>query len=215
MRLVSAGDSAPIDPKVFKIYLLRTSTLQSKPGGLTLGWKQAPRGTVDGARPDDSTPAFAEMAPPGTSFEGDWQEKAFFSQPEIRRAIRWQDWFDRAKIFEAANSYAAKVLALHKQYAQWTRLDALAASVDALEAKLNEAGGRGACLLPLGWGGGLIGKSAWLDTANPEYRDILRHLSLYNNALNSNLPFPKTRRIVFLNNKPATLPGWALLEIEQ
>jgi CRISPR-associated protein Csm5 len=213
MRLVSAGDSTPIDPSVFKIYLLRTATLQARPGGFALGWKQAPRGTVDGMRPEDSTPAFAEMAPPGTAFAGDWQEKEFFTQPEIRRAVRWQDWFDRGKIFEAANAYAAKVLALHKQYAQWTRLDALLASVEALEAKVSEAAQGGACVLPLGWGGGLLGKSAWLDTANPEYRDILRHLSLYNNALNSNLPFPKTRRIVFLNNKPATLPGWALLEV--
>jgi CRISPR-associated protein Csm5 len=214
MRLVSAGDSTPIDPKVFKIYLLRTATLQARPGGFVLGWKQAPRGTVDGARPDDSTPTFAEMAPPGTSFLGDWQEKEFFNMPEIRRAMRWQESFDRSKIFEAANAYAAQVLALHKQYAEWTRLEALAASVEALEAKLAEANERGACVLSMGWGGGLLGKSAWLDTANPEYRDILRHLSLYNNALNSNLPFPKTRRIVFLNNKPATLPGWALLEIE-
>jgi CRISPR-associated protein Csm5 len=214
MRLVSAGDSTPVDPAVFKIYLLRTATLQAKPGGLALGWKQAPRGAVDGARPEDSTPTFAEMAPPGTSFAGDWQEKAFFTQPEIRRAVHWQDSFDRGKIFEAANAYAAKLLALHKQYAEWTRLEALGAAVEALEAKLREAGESGACLLPLGWGGGLLGKTAWLDTANPEYRDILRHLSLYNNALNSNLPFPKTRRIVFLNNKPATLPGWALLQIQ-
>jgi CRISPR-associated protein Csm5 len=212
-RLISTGDSAPIDPAVFKIYLLRTATLQARPGGFALGWKQSPRGTVDGARPDDSTPTFAEMAPPGTSFEGDWQESEFFNQPEVRRALRWQDWFDRNKIFEAANSYAAKVLSLHRQYAEWTCLEALGAAVDALETKLKEAGESGACVLPLGWGGGLLSKSAWLDTASPEYRDILRHLSLYNNALNSNLPFPKTRRIVFLNNKPTTLPGWALLEV--
>jgi hypothetical protein len=30
----------------------------------------------------------------------------------------------------------------------------------------------------------------------------------------SGLPSPKTRRIVFLNNQPATLPGWAVLEVE-
>jgi len=213
MRLVSAGDSAPIQPAVFKIHLLRTSTLQARPGGLALGWKQSPRGTVDGARPDDSTPAFAEMAPVGTSFTGNWQENAFFKQPEIRRAVRWQESFDRAKIFEAVNDYAAKLLDLHKQYAQWTKLDLLARSLEELERKLGEARSAGACVLSLGWGGGLLGKSAWLDTANQEYREILRHLSLYNNALNSNLPFPKTRRIVFLNNKPATLPGWALLEV--
>jgi len=32
--------------------------------------------------------------------------------------------------------------------------------------------------------------------------------------LAGNLPFPKTRRIVFLNNRPATLPGWVELTVE-
>jgi CRISPR-associated protein Csm5 len=36
---------------------------------------------------------------------------------------------------------------------------------------------------------------------------------VYNNALASGLPFPKTRRIVFLNDQPASLPGWARLDI--
>lgn len=29
-----------------------------------------------------------------------------------------------------------------------------------------------------------------------------------------NLPFPKTHRIVFHNNKPATLQGWVELTVE-
>src|SRR5690349_22358100 len=81
MRFVSAGDSRTIATTQFKIYLLRTSTLQPRGPNYTLGWKQSPRGAVDGARPDESTPAFAEMAVPGASFEGDWDEKAFFLQP--------------------------------------------------------------------------------------------------------------------------------------
>jgi CRISPR-associated protein Csm5 len=153
------------------------------------------------------------MAPPGTNFQGTWHENEFFRQPEIRRVVRWQDSFDRARIFEAANDYAARLLGLHKQYAQWTKLDLLHRAIEDLEAKLAEARAARACILSLGWGGGFLGKSAWLDTGNPEYREILRHLQLYSSALNSNLPVPKTRRIVFLNNKPATLPGWALLEV--
>ena len=81
MRFVSAGDSAPIATSRFQIYLLRTSTLQPRGGALALGWKQSPRGAVDGARPEESTPTFAEMAVPGTTFEGDWNEKTFFSNP--------------------------------------------------------------------------------------------------------------------------------------
>ena len=41
------------------------------------------------------------------------------------------------------------------------------------------------------------------------------NIEIYNRALATNLPFPKTRRIVFLNNKPATLPGWAELSVEE
>ena len=100
---------------------------------LRAGLEAEPRGAVDGARPDDSTPIFAEMAPPGFTFEGDWQEKTFFTQPEIRRAVRWQESFDRSRIFEAANDYAARLLAAHKQYAAWTGLDLLARQIDELE----------------------------------------------------------------------------------
>jgi CRISPR-associated protein Csm5 len=213
MRLVSAGDSAPIAVAQFKVYLLRVSTLQPRGSGLALGWKQSPRGAVDGNRPEDSTPWFAEMAVPGTTFEGDWNEKTFFTQPEIRRLVRWPESAGRARLFDAANNYAAALLALQKQYAEWTGLNLLGEQVSALEARVAEARQAGACVVSLGWGGGLLSKSAWLDTSNPEYRQILQQLSLYARALGSNLPFPKTRRIVFLNNKPATLPGWALLEI--
>jgi CRISPR-associated protein Csm5 len=213
MRLVSVGDSAPVSHAGFKVYLLRTSTLQPRGGSYALGWKQSGRGTVDGSRPDDSTPVFAEMAPPGFAFEGDWQEKSFFTQPEIRRVVRWQESFDRSRIFEAANDYAARLLVAHKQYAAWTGLDLLARQIDELEQRLAAARQGGQCLLSLGWGGGLLGKSAWLDTADPTYRQILQQVSIYGKALGSNLPFPKTRRILFLNNKPASLPGWALLEV--
>jgi CRISPR-associated protein Csm5 len=213
MRLVSVGDSTPVTHAGFKVYLLRVSTLQPRGGSYALGWKQIPRGAVDGSRPDDSTPIFAEMAPPGFTFEGDWQEKTFFSQPEIRRVVRWQESFDRSRIFEAANDYAWRLLAAHKQYAVWTGLDLLALQIDDLERRLADARAAGQCLICLGWGGGLLSKSAWLDTGDPVYRQILQQAALYGKAVASNLPFPKTRRIVFLNNKPASLPGWALLDV--
>ena len=73
---------------------------------------------------------------------------------------------------------------------------------------------KGSCLLPLGWGGGLTTKSAWLDSSNADYRRILEQFAIYNRALATSLPFPKTRKIVFLNNKPATLPGWVELAVE-
>ncbi len=213
MRLLAVADSAPVSLSQLKVHLLRVSTLQPRSGGYSLAWKQSPRGTVDGARPDDSTPAFVEMAVPGATFEGVWQERTFFLQPEVRRLVRWQESFGRARIFDAANEFAAALLRLHKQYAVWTGLEILGRQIEELERRLEEARQSGACLLSMGWGSGLLGKSAWIDTNNPDYRKVLQHFSLYGKALTSNLPFPKTRRIVFVNNRPGTLPGWVKLEV--
>jgi CRISPR-associated protein Csm5 len=214
MRYVGTGDSKPIATSDFKVYLLRTSTLQPRGTGFALGWKQSPRGSVDGARPEESTPVFAEMAVPGTSFEGDWNEKGFFLQPEVRRSVRWPESFNRAKIFESVNVYAAGLLALNRQYASWAGMGLLDKNLEELEQRLAQAREKGSCLITMGWGGGLLTKSAWLDTTNADYRQILQQFSIYNRALSTNLPFPKTRRIVFLGNRPATLPGWAELSVE-
>jgi CRISPR-associated protein Csm5 len=118
------------------------------------------------------------------------------------------------RVFEAANEYAARLLSVHRQYASWAGLARLDGELAALEARLAEARTAGGCVLSIGWGGGLLSKSAWLDTADPDYRRALANLPFYARALNSPLPFPKTRRIVFLNNQPATLAGWVLLEVE-
>jgi CRISPR-associated protein Csm5 len=213
MRLIGATDSAPAPYSQFQINLLRTATLVPRGGGLALGWKQSPRGAVDGSRPEDSTPWFAEMAMAGAVFEGQWRERTFFGRPEVRRVVRWPEGFQRGRVFEAANEWAGRLLSIQKQYAQWTGLELLGRQMEELEARLEGARQSGACLLCLGWGGGMLSKSAYLDTADPEYRQILQQLPLYNRALAANLPFPKTRRIVFLNNKPATLPGWVQLDI--
>jgi CRISPR-associated protein Csm5 len=215
MRLVGAGDSRVVSASDFKVYLLRTSTLQPRGGGFALGWKQSPRGAVDGNRPEDSTPVFAEMASPGTVFAGDWEEKNFLLRPEVRRAMRWPESFGRAKIFEAANVYAGGLIALQRQYASMAGMGLLDRNLDQLEQRLAQAREEGSCLVSLGWGGGLPAKSGWLDTTNPDYRAILKVFQFYDRALATNLPFPKTRKIVFLNNQPATLPGWAELSIEE
>lgn len=203
MRAIAAGDSGPVRASIMKIYLLRVSTLQPRaPGNYTLGWKQSQRGTVDGARVEDSTPLFAEMAVPGSVFEGPWEERT------IRGASRPQ-------IFEAANSYAAAALAVQKQYALWSGLDLMGRQVAELEAKLAGLDRSASCLVSIGWGGGLLSKSPWIDEEkdSEEYREILKRLPLYRRAVESGLPFPKTRRIVFQENKPTSLPGWALIEI--
>jgi CRISPR-associated protein Csm5 len=211
MRAFAASDSACIAESVFKVYLLRTATLTSRPGGYSLAWKQSPRGSV--AKPEESTPSFAEMAVPGTAFEGTWNEKEFFDTEEIRRSLRWDRALTRENLFAAANRYAAAQLALHRQYAAGSGIEALAGSVAELEGKLQQAEASGACLLSIGWGGGFTGKSASPDAGGEDYRKILGAQPFYQRAIQSGLPFPKTRRVIFIGDKPATIPGWVYLEV--
>jgi CRISPR-associated protein Csm5 len=208
MRLISASDSKTIPESSFKIYLLRTSTLESRGGAkLELAWKQSPHGSSK--RLEDSTPAFAEMAVPGTVFEGEWRENAF-----VAKTHRTKGSLDAAAMFALANEYAAELLQLQKQYAEWTSLAVLKSSIDQLNARLNEIreSGRG-CLLALGWGAGFLSKVSRLNTQDDWSRQILRQVGFYAKAIQSGLPFPKTRRIVFLGNQPATVPGFVHLEI--
>jgi CRISPR-associated protein Csm5 len=112
------------------------------------------------------------------------------------------------------NAYAEKLLHLQKQYAEWTGLGVLKANMERLESKLSEVRQAGnGCVLPLGWSAGFLSKVANLDTQEEASRQILRQVGLYARAIQSGLPFPKTRKIVFLANQPATIAGFVHLEI--
>jgi CRISPR-associated protein Csm5 len=212
-RAFEAGDSNPVAVDALKIYLVRVATLQQRgPERFELGWKQG-AATVDAKRVDDSTPWFAEMAVPGTVFEGRWSEPQFFRQQEIVRAMHWGKGPDRTMLFAAANDYAGRLLELHKQYAALSGLTDLSSAIDGLQGRLEQTRASGGCLLCVGWGAGFLSKSAFPSTDSEAYRQILRQVPLYAKAIRTGMPFPKTRRIVFEGNRPSTLPGWALLEV--
>ncbi|MBS1827362.1 MAG: type III-A CRISPR-associated RAMP protein Csm5 [Acidobacteria bacterium] len=201
MRAFSVGDSATIPTQAMKVYLVRTSTLVARgQGKLELGWKPAP--------------VFCEMAEPGAIFEGNWSESKFLAQPETLRSLRWKEPVQSGTLAKAANDYAANLLAIHRRYAATAGLTALDANLQHLENWLTRVRDRqNACLLPIGWGTGFLAKTAQPDTDQDAHRKLLRLMPFYSRAIQTGLPFPKTRRVVFLNDQPAALPGWILLEI--
>jgi CRISPR-associated protein Csm5 len=202
-----------VPDNAFRVYLLRVATLESRGGKFELAWKQSPRGSV--RRAEDSTPAFAEMAVPGTVFEGDWRENWFLAQPEIAKTLRRRGRMDRAALFTKVNDYAEQILKLQKQYSEWTGLALLKATIEALEGRLGEIRQAGyGCMLPLGWGAGFQSKTSFLNTQDETYRKILSQVGFYARAIQSGLPFPKTRKIVFLANQPASLPGFVHLTVD-
>ncbi|MEJ7605661.1 MAG: hypothetical protein WKF37_05210 [Bryobacteraceae bacterium] len=141
------------------------------------------------------------MVTPGTSFTGSLK---------VLERIRSKTSLPR--ILDAANDHAAQLLQIHARYAEASGLELLANNLVKLNDALVEARQqKHSCLLCLGWGGGFLSKTAFLDTENDVYRSLLRRLPYYERAIRSGMPFPKTRRIVYQDGQPATIPGWALL----
>ena len=112
------------------------------------------------------------------------------------------------------NNYTEQILRLQKQYAESTGLSQLKATIEALEGRLGEIRQASfGCMLPLGWGAGFLSKVSFLNTKDETYRQILSQVGFYARAIQSGLPFPKTRKIIFLANQPASLAGFVHLTI--
>ncbi|MCC6587081.1 MAG: type III-A CRISPR-associated RAMP protein Csm5 [Bryobacterales bacterium] len=216
LKALGVGDSRTVPVNTLKVYMLRTATLvEMRPPqkGIGLGWKQSGRGSVDSRRIEDSTPLFAEMAQPGSAFEGAWEENDFYSKPEIVRALHWRGPLSRERLLTAANDYAKQALAAHRQFATMTGLTPLLRTLDKLDHTLAEASASGSCLLALGWGTGLFGKTAWPKVQDENYRKIMAEQPYYARAIRTGLPFPKTRQVVFTGNQPGALAGWVKLSL--
>jgi CRISPR-associated protein Csm5 len=216
MRVLGAADSEPVPVGSFKIYLSRTASLDLRqPDQPQLVWKVAGRGSVAAQRVNDATPVFAEMAVPGTQFNGRCEEHIFLKQPDLARSLGWRGTPDVETIIAAANKYATSQLDLHARYAQATGLAGLQHTVDQLRSELQTAQSiPGSCLLCLGWGGGFLSKVSFHDTETDAYRKILRAIPSISKAIRDKVPFPKTRRVIFVEGKPASIPGWATLQIQ-
>jgi CRISPR-associated protein Csm5 len=215
MRSFGVADTAPVSPAVMKVYLLRTANLvQRGSGRLELAWKTSSRGNVEPRRVEESAAHFCEMASPGAVFEGEWFARGYLANPDMLRALRWKEMVDSRTLLEAANAFSSVLLGIHRRYAATAGLKALEDNLLMLERKLEQAKTSGnSCLLTIGWGSGFLAKTGNPDTSLESYRKLLRQMP-WSNPIKGDTPFPKTRRVVFLDGQPAALPGWVLLEMD-
>ena len=214
VRVISVADSAPVPGASFKVYVTRAASLDTRQGGAPqLAWKVAGRGSVPASRVADSTALFAEMATPGVTFSGGWDNRKFLENPEFSRALGWRSTPSVQAILDAANEYAEAQLALHARYAEVGGLAALVQTISRLQQELAAVRGQPLnCLLCLGWGGGFLSKSAALETESQSLRKVLRSAPAIGRSMRDGLVFPKTRRVVFVGGQPASLPGWTRLQ---
>ena len=216
MRIISVVDSAATDTSSFRIYVSKVASLDTRqPGKPQLVWKSAGRGSVPPQRVKEATPTFSEMAKPGTVFSGQWQERKYLENPDLTRALGWRSVPDPKMIFAAANEYASAQLALHARHAEVAGLVALYRSIERIQGEVSTAQQQASsCVLCLGWGGGFLSKTGFPNTEDESYRKILKNIPVFGRAVRDGLPFPKTRRVVFVGGQPATLPGWVRLQLK-
>lgn len=212
--LISDSDPRPAGG-LTRVYLTRTATLVDRAARLELGWKLSPRGTVEARRAADATPCLAEMAVPGTVFEGSISLPPFLSRTETLRALNWKESPGPLRYAEASNALAARTLQIQRRWAEQAGLATVARSLDVLEQRRMdlEASGSG-CLICLGWGAGYLAKAVEPDSSDASAGRALRALPVTASSLRTGLPFPKTRRVVFAADQPAALPGWAALQFD-
>jgi CRISPR-associated protein Csm5 len=215
-KIISMADGRAEANTTFKVYLTRVASLDTRqPGKTQLAWKVAGRGSVPPQRVSESTPLFAEMAAPGSMFGGDWEERTFLKNEDLLRALGWRSAPNAELITQAANQYAEAQLALHSQFAEMSGLSAVQHTVTRLREELRTVSSAPrTCLMCLGWGGGFVSKSAFLETNHEGYRKVLRAVPAMSRAIRDQVPFPKTRRIVFADGQPGTLPGWVSLRLQ-
>ena len=216
-RILAMADSDANAENSFKIYLSRTASLDTRqPEKPQLVWKIAGRGSVPNQRIGESSATFAEMAVPGTSFEGDWAERSFLKSEEFTRPLGWRSVPNINLLVNAANQYAGAQLEVHANYARITGLVSLQQNVQKLRDQLTAAQQTpSTCLICLGWGNGFLAKAAYVGTDQPAYRKILRSVPALSRSIREDVVFPKTRRIVFGNGNNLSLPGWATLHLAQ
>jgi CRISPR-associated protein Csm5 len=213
-RALLVSDSKPAPDTRTRVYLLRTATLAARGEKLELAWKLSPRGSVDPRRIADSTPIFAEMAVPGAEFFGDWIVRGAFKNEEMLRALRWREAPSPTQLLDAANQAAALLLDAQTRWADQANLPSVAATISKLRRRLEELRATGSsALLSLGWGSGLTGKLGLANPGLPAARKLLQSIGAFHHETRTGLPFPKTRKIVFLQGQPATLPGWVQLDL--
>lgn len=212
-RSLQLSDSETLPGGVTRVYLLRTATLVERGPKTELAWKAAPRGSVDPKRIVESTPYLAEMAVPGTEFWGAWRVPVGLQQPSLLKMLHWREALGPKDFTAAANELSGRLLGIQREYAQTAGLSDVERTVDALVRRLEEVRALPqSCLTCIGWGGGYLSKALLAEDALSAYRPVLANSPLYGSAIRTGLPFPKTRRILFLKGRPASLPGWVQID---
>lgn len=196
LRLVSFSDSRSIPAEQIRVYHLKTASLARKGNDLALAWKPAPR--------------FAEMAVPGTVFEGTFEPHEFLAQHSVSDQLRWPRNFGLQALLDKAREASTQLLQRHLRYATLTGLRQVANSIESIQQRTAEPY---SLILQMGWGTGMLAKTATQDPGSGIHRTMLENTP-YQNSLKSGLPFPKTRRVVLSTGEPAWLPGLVLLQLE-
>lgn len=168
------------------------------------GWKQLPRENADD--PSKATPLFFEALRPHTILCGSWQiDDRYLAQRDIPLVGKelFHDW--QGKIRQVMQNY------LQQEENFFRRLNLLDVAqiyrqlLDA-NAKLRE----NELIITLGWGTGYLTKTVREAISDDTFKKVTK---TYHITVREGFPYPKTRKVVFMEGRPATVCGFVRLKL--
>lgn len=202
-RALRLGDSAAAASTNMAIYAARVLSLRQDGG---YGWKQLPRNSV--YDPRQATVIFFEGIRPGTRLAGrvtlDKDLLATTYEPLVGKYL-FDNW-----LFQLRTA-VRRYLADEKSFFAKIRLKPLINQYEHLES-IADGLNTNQLMLPVGWGTGYTVKTIRGKMSDDKFR---RLATIYNLQLRDGFPFPKTRKIVFIQGEPATVCGMVKLTFKE
>lgn len=215
LRALQAGDSSLVDPSSLMLGCVRV--MSQNQGGYY--WKTLGNNRDNN---EDGTPVFFEALAPDTELQGTLKMDGFLLQEETAMMLGYRKEQREAlgrlaqicnagaqELLKEEHRFFTELISKEKNALKKNRLQSVVKSIEALQ---KEAGNckEGEFLLSLAWGtgynakalGGLLDRK-FFEEIREKYR--LGRLGAV---------FPKSRKIFFKDGKPAGLPGWVKITLE-
>ncbi|BBB93543.1 type III-A CRISPR-associated RAMP protein Csm5 [Methylomusa anaerophila] len=199
-RVVKIGDSSVVDSADVGLFVAKVLSMKKGTGH---SWKGFSKGNV--YNPSAATPLFFEALQPKVKLSGKFSiDSKLLNNVHVR--LPNKQYLDN--IWAKIREYQARYLHEEKEFFAGVGLNELVNAYDKLTAK-NDKLEENEIIVQLGWGTGYKVKTLKEGVPEELFTRIVRR---FNMTRREDFPYPKTRKVIFRDGRPETVPGFIKLK---